>query len=120
MKPFFHAVVPVAVAALVLVAGPGLAHSTSSIQGIVTDSKSGQPLMSVSISAYHAGSHVYAGSARSARDGSFRIRGLASGDYQLFATKSGYRAVEVSGLNVVPNDHLILGFSVPLERALVT
>jgi Carboxypeptidase regulatory-like domain len=117
MKRFRQSFVVLAAIVLVAVAGPALAHGTSVIQGIVVDTKHDQPLMGASISAFAARTRLLQGVAHSAKDGSFRISGLAAGEYRLFVTKLGYRSVEVSGLTVDENDHMIIGFPIALDAA---
>jgi Carboxypeptidase regulatory-like domain len=117
MKRFCQSFALLAAIMLVAVIGPAVAHGTSAIQGIVVDTKHDKPLMGASISAFAANTKLLQGVVHSAKDGSFRIPGLATGEYRLFVTKPGYRSVEVSGLTVDENDHMIIGFPIALEAA---
>jgi hypothetical protein len=93
------------------------AKGTSSIQGVITESKHNQPVLSASVSAYAAHGNGWVASTQTGKDGVFRLKGLSAGEYRLFITKPGYRAVEVAGLTVDTNDHLVVGFPIALEAA---
>jgi hypothetical protein len=93
------------------------ARGTSSIQGTITDAKHSRPMMSVSVTAFFADGGAWAGSSQTGKDGVFHLQGLAPGQYRLFITKPGFRSVEVTGLAVDANDHLIVGFPIALEAA---
>ena len=114
MKQMFTLVL-VAAAIVVVYAASSLANGSSAIQGLVVDSKQNRPLASASVSAFPANNNKLAGTARSGRDGSFRIAGLAAGNYRLFISKPGFRSVEVSGLTVAENDRMIIGFPIALQ-----
>ena len=90
---------------------------TSSIEGVVSESAHARPMMSASVVALTANGNRWVESTRTGKDGVFRLKGLAAGAYQLLITKPGYRSVEVDGLTVDPNDHLIVGFTIALEAA---
>lgn len=96
---------------------PGLASGTSSIQGSVTDSKYHQPLTNVVVRAFSVHSRTPIAEIWTAKDGTFRIRGLTAGEYRLLVSKSGYRSVEVSGLTVDTDDHMVVGFPIALQNA---
>ena len=93
------------------------AKGTSSIQGTITDAKHSRPLMSVSVTAFFANGGAWAGSSQTGKDGVFHLQRLTPGQYRLFITKPGFRSVEVTGLAVDPNDHLIVGFPIAMEAA---
>jgi hypothetical protein len=107
----------VAVASVTAVA-PALARGTSSIQGVIVESKHNRPLPSAAVSAFSSHTNVLAGTARSDRNGGFKISGLSAGEYRLFVTKPGYRSVEVSALTVEANDRMIIGFPIALPSAI--
>jgi hypothetical protein len=107
----------VAVASLTAVA-PALARGTSSIQGVIVESRHNRPLPSAAVSAFSSRTSVLAGTAHSDRNGGFKISGLSAGEYKLFVTKPGYRSVEISTLTVEANDRMIIGFPIALSAAI--
>jgi hypothetical protein len=119
-----HVLLGVAAAAVLSLSLAGATQASSSnvssINGKAVDAKSQAPLAGVKVALYpdtRTPSSKMLAMTMTHKDGSFRLDGLAAGQYQLELSKAGYAVQILSGLSIRSNERAVIGEPVALGRA---
>lgn len=95
----------------------GAAARQASIQGVVVDASTNQPLALAAVSLYRPQSRVVVTTAYTGKDGRFRLANLVPGDYQIVVLKQGFQGQVISGLSIAQSEHVIVGTPIALHKA---
>ncbi|HKI95260.1 MAG TPA: TonB-dependent receptor [Gemmatimonadales bacterium] len=106
------------------VAGPVRAQTRADLTGQVVDSATGAPLTAVEVTLHLAGGAIRAATTTDDR-GRYRLRGIASGTYQLRARRVGYRPYARDGVRVpadagTPLRISLVAVGIPLDPVVVS